>query len=411
MTARTFHDTLNITLWGVRASFDGITYTYNEDGIRTSKTVDGITTKYYLDGTRLIEQSNGTDTLHFNYDRNGEAIGFTHYYLSTGYDDPTMCEYIYVKNAQGDVVGIYNSLGDLKVSYTYDPWGKLLSVESDFDQYERDISLLNPFRYRGYYYDDETGLYYLQSRYYDPEVVRFINADDVDFLGATKTLLSYNAFAYCENDPVKAKDENGLVSQNWRNIAKVAGVCAFIVAIATVGTLVGGPAGAAICAVAWAGSFGCVYGYIVGSIQDYRLYGWSGIGGKNTANYCVSMALFYMYSELGTAIANRILKYLSSRAIKSIDDLLKTSNFIRRTKGNSMIYSKSGGFRKAKSDFNKLKKYANMKDVEKLKNSQYRGYKGRIGLINVVLRSGSKSGEATLEIQFTGKKVIKIRYN
>ena len=83
-----------------------------------------------MNGTRLIEQSNGTDTLHFNYDRNGEAIGFTHFYLSTGHDDPTMCEYIYVKNAQGDVVGIYNSLGDLKVSYTYDPWGKLLSVEN-----------------------------------------------------------------------------------------------------------------------------------------------------------------------------------------------------------------------------------------------------------------------------------------
>ena len=193
---------------GVR-SFDNISYTYDENGIRASKTADGITTEYYLDGTRLIEQSNGTDTLHFNYDRNGEAIGFTHFYLSTGYDDPTMCEYIYVKNAQGDVVGIYNSLGDLKVSYTYDPWGKLLSVESDFDQYERDISLLNPFRYRGYYYDDETGLYYLQSRYYDPETGRFLNADDVDYLGATKTLLSYNAFAYCENDVVNMVDPSG----------------------------------------------------------------------------------------------------------------------------------------------------------------------------------------------------------
>ena len=120
-----------------------------------------------------------------------------------------MCEYIYVKNAQGDVVGIYNSLGDLKVSYTYDPWGKLLSVESDFDQYERDVSLLNPFRYRGYYYDDETGLYYLQSRYYDPEVGRFINADDVRYIGATQTELSYNAFAYCENDPVNNSDPTG----------------------------------------------------------------------------------------------------------------------------------------------------------------------------------------------------------
>ena len=191
------------------ASFDGITYTYNEYGIRTSKASNGVTTKYYLDGTRLIEQSNGTDTLHFNYDRNGEAIGFTHYHLSTGYDDPTMCEYIYVKNAQGDVVGIYNSLGDLKVSYTYDPWDKFLSVESDFDQYERDISLLNPFRYRGYYYDNETGLYYLQSRYYDPETGRFLNTDAVEFLGATGTQLSYNAFAYCYNNPVMYEDKTG----------------------------------------------------------------------------------------------------------------------------------------------------------------------------------------------------------
>ena len=164
-------------------SFDNISYTYDENGIRASKTADGITTKYYLDGTRLIEQSNGTDTLHFNYDRNGEAIGFTHYHLSRGYDDPTMCEYIYVKNAQGDVVGIYNSIGDLKVSYTYDPWDKLLSVESDFDQYERDISLLNPFRYRGYYYDNETGLYYLQSRYYDPETGRSISVKGLKILG------------------------------------------------------------------------------------------------------------------------------------------------------------------------------------------------------------------------------------
>ena len=117
-----------------------------------------------------------------------------------------MCECIYVKNAQGDVVVIYNSLGDLKVSYTYDPWGKLLSVESDFDQYERDVSLLNPFRYRGYYYDNETGLYYLQSRYYDPEVGRFINCDDVRYIGATQTELSYNVFAYCENEPISFID-------------------------------------------------------------------------------------------------------------------------------------------------------------------------------------------------------------
>ena len=116
-----------------------------------------------------------------------------------------MCEYIYVKNAQGDVVGIYNSLGDLKVSYAYDPWGKVLSVTGS----DTVIGNLNPFRYRGYYYDDETGLYYLQSRYYDPEVGRFINADDVNYIGTTESELSYNAFAYCGNDPVNHSDPSG----------------------------------------------------------------------------------------------------------------------------------------------------------------------------------------------------------
>lgn len=203
-----FGHNLTWTMGRQLASFDNISYTYDENGIRTSKTVDSITTKYYLDGTRLIEQSNGTDTLHFNYDRNGEVIGFTHFYLGEEYDS-LMCEYVYVKNAQGDVVGIYNSLGYLKVSYTYYPWGKLLSVVSDFGQYERDISLLNPFRYRVCYYDNETGLYYLKSRYYDPEVGRFINCDDVNYIGLTESELCYNPFAYCENEPIICEDSNG----------------------------------------------------------------------------------------------------------------------------------------------------------------------------------------------------------
>ena len=80
---------------------------------------------------------------------------------------------------------------------------------SDFGQYERDISLLNPFRYRVCYYDNETGLYYLKSRYYDPEVGRFINCDDVNYIGLTESELSYNPFAYCENEPIICEDSNG----------------------------------------------------------------------------------------------------------------------------------------------------------------------------------------------------------
>lgn len=171
-----------------------------------------MTTEYYLDGTRLVEQTDETNTLHFNYDRTGEVIGFTHYYLSTGVDDPTMAEYMYVKNAQGDIVGITDPSGKMKVSYTYDPWVRLISVESDLDQYERDIATLNPLRYRGYYYDTDTGLYYLQSRYYDPETGRFINADNVNYIGVSGTKVGYNPFAYCENDPINGLDPFGTIT-------------------------------------------------------------------------------------------------------------------------------------------------------------------------------------------------------
>ena len=104
-----------------------------------------------------------------------------------------------------DIIGIVDDSGNLIVSYAYDVWGKVLSVTG----LNVELGELNPFRYRSYYYDTETEFYYLQSRYYDPEVCRFINSDDVNFIGATGTVGSYNAFAYCENEPVNGMDSSG----------------------------------------------------------------------------------------------------------------------------------------------------------------------------------------------------------
>ena len=109
--------------------------------------------------------------------------------------------YYYVLNAQGDVVRIVNSSRNTVASYTYDPWGKIISSSGT-------LADINPLRYRGYYYDSETGFYYLQSRYYDPEIGRFINADSYASTDATG-LLSTNMFAYCENDPVNRSDPSG----------------------------------------------------------------------------------------------------------------------------------------------------------------------------------------------------------
>ena len=118
-----------------------------------------------------------------------------------------------ITNAQGDVIGIRNSTGAVIARYNYDAFGKLISTTDDSGNILTGNSFATQInvRYRGYYYDSETGLYYLQSRYYDPETGRFLNADDVNFLGATKTLLSYNAFAYCENDVVNMQDYIGLI--------------------------------------------------------------------------------------------------------------------------------------------------------------------------------------------------------
>lgn len=188
-------NTLTWTMGRQLASFGGISYTYNEDGIRTSKTSNGVTTRFYFDGTNIIEQTDGTTTLYFFYDSVGEIIGFKY----------NGNNYLYVKNSMGDIVGIADADGNLIASYKYDAWGKVTSVTGS----NTVIGELNPFRYRSYYYDSDIQLYYLQSRYYDPEIGRFINADDVRYLGASEKELSYNTFLYCENNPINFIDVFG----------------------------------------------------------------------------------------------------------------------------------------------------------------------------------------------------------
>ena len=119
-------------------------------------------------------------------------------------------EYYYLKNIQGDIIGILDGSGASVVEYSYDSWGKVIEISGD-----QELGKLNPFRYRGYYYDEETGFYYVGSRYYDPEVCRFINADTVDILGVQDNLNGKNLYAYCDNNPVMRVDTTG---QFW-NIA------------------------------------------------------------------------------------------------------------------------------------------------------------------------------------------------
>ena len=167
------------------------TYTYNADGIRTKKTVGSTTTEYVLNGSQILAEKRGSIVIRYLYDENGLPIGMI-------YDGTT---YLYEKNLQGDVIGIYNTSGTKVVTYVYDAWGKVIS-SSCVSGYSA-ICSGNPFRYRGYYYDTETGFYYLQSRYYDPTTGRFLNADG--YITTGQGLTSYNMYAYCSNNPVNYK--------------------------------------------------------------------------------------------------------------------------------------------------------------------------------------------------------------
>ena len=124
-----------------------------------------------------------------------------------------------VKNAQGDVVQIRSKWGTVLVEYEYDAWGNC-TIAYAHDSYG-DLATMNPIRYRSYFYDFETGFYYLQSRYYDPQIRRFINADDPGMLGASGPFLSYNLYAYCENNPVNNVDSYGylILNTTWVGFA------------------------------------------------------------------------------------------------------------------------------------------------------------------------------------------------
>ena len=175
---------------------DGTTWTntYNQDGMRIRRTNGMVTYGYVYNGSQLSQMTVGSNTLNFSYDANGIP-------MSVSYNGTT---YYYATNLQGDVTAILNASGSPVVSYTYDAWGKPLTVTGSL---ATTLGTHNPLRYRGYVYDTETELYYLQSRYYNPDTGRFLNADA--FTSTGQGFTGNNMFAYCGNNPVARKDDGG----------------------------------------------------------------------------------------------------------------------------------------------------------------------------------------------------------
>ena len=208
-------------LAGLSSGSEAFSYSYNADGIRTNKTVNGIKHTYALSGTTILNEEwteNGVQHLMmYVYDANGSPTGMV-YRNSTMAADATE-EYLFVKNIQGDVLYVYSSTGNKLVSYVYDAWGNIISTTYS-NGGATTAARFNPFTYRGYYRDSETGMYYLNSRYYNPKMGRFISADDINNLGAEGDVLSHNLYIYCLNNPVNRTDAQGEWSiPNWAKIA------------------------------------------------------------------------------------------------------------------------------------------------------------------------------------------------
>ena len=182
-----------------------LAFEYNADGLRTSKTVGNSIVQYVWNDGNLVAEIRDGYTLKFLYN-NGEAAGFSY----------NGADYYYGKDSFGVIRYLYNTSGEVVTTYTYDAWGNVLSVAGTLAE---TVGTVNPMRYKSYYLDPETGWYYLRSRYYDPAVGRFLNADLVEFLGVTETVISNNLFGYCENNAINYNDLLGY--WKWPTIKRI----------------------------------------------------------------------------------------------------------------------------------------------------------------------------------------------
>ena len=307
-------------------SMDGknFSYSYDGNGMRYKKTVDGQTTEYYYNGSQLLMEIRGGERIYYVYDVTGVAGLF--------YQDNL---YIFEKNTLGDVVAILDDMGNIVGSYEYNAWGEITSQDGA-------IANINPFRYRGYYYDVETGFYYLQTRYYDPTICRFINADNyelVSTLGSVPGQL--NMYAYCNNNPIMYTDETG----------------AFAISLTMLGLIIGAVIGA---------TAGGIIAYNIAEEQGatgWELVGWTALGivGGGIVGGAIGAGIGALATKLTGVVGLSITKN-SVVAIKGTTILGHNPSYVEIAK-----QMKAGYYRISDPLYNALKS----KGVEWANNLQY----------------------------------------
>ena len=316
-------------------SFDNTQYTYNANGIRTSKTVNGIVHTFVLDGTKILKESWNGNTIIPMYDNEDAVCGIQYN------GEP----YYFFKNLQGDIIAITDKDAKVVAKYSYDAWG-VCTISQDSS--DCGIAAVNPFRYRGYYYDIEIGLYYLQSRYYNPTVGRFVNSDAMEYIYYEGQNIGTNVFAYCENDPVNNMDPNGTFT---------------LFACIIIGVIVGAVAGA----VASKMIYGKVNGWwvlggaVIGGVLGYfggAFFGASGIKAGTLASK-ISMSRVRWVGKIGEKLSRlpkntkrieslsksakyRIPDYLANKIIGDVKNVKKLS-YTNQLK-DFMLYAEKYGY-------------------------------------------------------------------
>ena len=280
-----------------------IEYSYNINSLREKKIINNVETKYYYDDNDLIAEISNSQILYFIRDEFKKLVGF----------ELNNTRYFYKKNIMDDIIGIIDSNGEQIANYQYDAWGNIISIKDkngDIINDSSHVAYINPFRYRSYYYDEETGFYYLNERYYSPQLYRFLNQDT--FIGAGQDILSYNTYIYCSNNPVFYSDSKGN----------------FGLGVLIAGTVIGG-------ALIGAGSV--LVSDVVKSVKKGKLdfsspadYIGSAVGGSVSA----SISVFAKAPITGTAVGT-IVKNVTTSAIKG--EKIKSSKWAKKTTEDTLV--------------------------------------------------------------------------
>ena len=231
------------------------------------------------------------------------------------------------KNLQGDIIAVYNESGTKIITYKYDAWGNV--TQTVHNSTGTNIhAQKNPFRYRGYYYDTEIALYYLQSRYYNPRWGRFLNADAISYLGAGDELLSFNLFAYCGNNPVMGYDPEGTWNWGkfWDGVVSIGATIAGVVAAAATGVGILKTTGSIVLAASGGMVIGAtVTGVVNNTVNTIYYHNSEGISDleqdPNESSYVTQgyidrwSRLDYVKSQLGDEYSQNAWRYYSEYSV------------------------------------------------------------------------------------------------